>query len=576
MGVVEDLLDRQAALAKDRSQWEQHWLDVANYALPNVDRFDRLFNNGAGQIDSWAGGPKGPDRARAIYDTTSLWAVDRGVAGFMSLITPQSETWHGIASVDAMTDDVDQETEEWSDRFANYLHKMRNNPQTGFWVSHKSALRAMWALGTGIQFVSENLQRGADAPMSYRYVQLSESYLATNYEGVVDTNFRCFTKTAAQCVAKWGERCSADIRAKAADAKTRDRMVELVHAVLPRAERGSGLNSRRNAAWAEFHFERRTKHVLHEGGYNAFPYVVYHWNQMGHEAYSEGPMALALAEVKSLNALSKDALMASQQAVNPPTASIDDGFGRVNLNPGKNNPGLMSPEGRLLVQPIVTAPRPDFAESILNIKREQIKESLYVNLWQLLINSPSMTATEALIRAEEKGQLLGPAAASLYTGIARLVDVETQYLADRGAFEPDQPLAVPDTMQGGEIAVQMDTPLDRMRRSGEVTGMQRTLEFGATIAQLKQNPKILEKFDADTMLDTARKVFGAPASIFKTEEELEAAREEAAQLEQMMQAMQMAQAGGEAAKAVGEGAQAVEGSPALAAMAAGMQGRAGG
>ena len=40
MGVVEDLLDRQAALAKERYQWEQHWLDVANYALPNVDRFD--------------------------------------------------------------------------------------------------------------------------------------------------------------------------------------------------------------------------------------------------------------------------------------------------------------------------------------------------------------------------------------------------------------------------------------------------------------------------------------------------------------------------------------------------------
>lgn len=569
MGVVEDLLDRQAALAKDRYQWEQHWLDVANYALPNVDRFDRLFNNGTSQMDSWASGPKGADRARAIYDTTSLWAVDRGVAGFMSLITPQSENWHGIASHDALTDSSDQETDEWAERFANYLHKMRNNPQTGFWISHKSALRAMWALGTGIQFVSENLRRGADAPMSYRYVQLSESYLATNYEGLVDTNFRCFTRTAAQCVQKWGDKCSTETKNKAGDAKKKDTLVDLMHVVMPRAERGSGLNTRRNAPWAEFYVEKKTKTILHEGGYNAFPYVVYHWNQMGHQAYSEGPMALALAEVKSLNALSKDALMASQQAVNPPTASIDDGFGRVNLNPGKNNPGLVSADGRLLVQPIVTAPRPDFAESVLNIKREQIKESLYVNLWQLLINSPNMTATEALIRAEEKGQLLGPAAASLYTGIARLVDVETQYLVERGAFEPDQPLALPDTMQGRQIAVQMDTPLDRMRRSGEVTGMQRTLEFGATLAQLKNDPKILEKFDDETMLDTARKVFGAPASMFKTAAEVQQARAETAQIEQMMQVLQAAQVGGEAAKSVGEGAQAVESSAALTGLAAG-------
>eukprot|EP00752_Nemacystus_decipiens_P016659 g14899.t1 len=118
-------------------------------------------------------------------------------------------------------------------------------------------------------------------------------------------------------------------------------------------------------------------------------------------------------------------------------------------------------------------------------------------------------------------------------------------------------------MQGKEIAAQMDTPLDRMRRSGEVTGMRRTLEFGATIAQLKQNPKILEKFNEEQMLDTARKVFGAPASMFKTKEELQEAQEEAARMEQMMLTIQAAQAGGEAAKAVGEGAQAVEGSEAL-------------
>lgn len=93
--------------------------------------------------------------------------------------------------------------------------------------------------------------------------------------------------------------------------------------------------------------------------------------------------------------------------------------------------------------------------------------------------------------------------------------------------------------------------------------MQQTLEFGARVAELKQDPNILEKFDADTMLDTARKVFGAPASMFKTEEELQAAQKAKAQQQQMIQAMQMAQAGGEAAKAVGEGAQAVEGSEAL-------------
>ena len=87
---------------------------------------------------------------------------------------------------------------------------------------------------------------------------------------------------------------------------------------------------------------------------------------------------------------------------------------------------------------------------VLDASRQQIKDGLYTSLWQILIQNPNMTATEAMIRANEKGELLGPIGARIQHGLARLTDAEITILSQKDAFNPRSPLAVPQNLSSGE------------------------------------------------------------------------------------------------------------------------------
>ena len=54
----------------------------------------------------------------------------------------------------------------------------------------------------------------------------------------------------------------------------------------------------------------------------------------------------------------------------------------------------------------------------MEVRRTQVKETLYINLFQTLIKNPEMTATEAMIRNNEKGELLGPAGGKIQAALS--------------------------------------------------------------------------------------------------------------------------------------------------------------
>lgn len=564
MTIVQDLLDRLRALQNDRMPWESFWWDIARYALPDAERFDGMFagrDRGAA-IDSVVSEPIAARRSREIYDQTSLWAIDRGVAGEMSLITPQSETWHDLAPEDPFMDEPDENGKEWLEYVRDFLFKTRANPASGFWTAHKAATRSKWAFGTGVTFSEEHEKGDVTAPILYRYVPLSECHLGCDFNGVIDTNFRLLRRSARSCMQRWGNKVSAKTMAYAESEKDKDRMVLLLHAVMPRKEKGSKASGLKGGSdFASYYVEVDNKHLIGDSGYWEFPFHVYHWQRNNPGPYAEGPMAIALADVKSLNMLAKSELQAAQQWVKPPMAVPSDGINRLNLNPGAMNVGATDAQGNLLAKPLFTGQRPDFAQTVLETRRNQVRESLYVNLWQILIQNPQMTATEAMIRANEKGDLLGPVGNAAQVTLSHMVDREISILARMGAFDRGSALQPPEEMEGRSIGVRFTSPLDRLRRGNEAVAIERLWASAGQIAQAQaaggQPPEILDLLDADDSIRQLRDIFGAPASVIKTAAEVQALRKQRAQAAQAMQLAQGAQMGGEAAKSVGDGMQAL-------------------
>lgn len=559
---VDALTDELETLVSNRETqgWDKYWRDCMKFALPQDISYDQVLLGGISQVTNTIGygmGPKTPTNSKGLYDQTSLWAIERLTAGLLSLKTPESTHWHELDVDDPFGYEMDLNEEAWSEKLTRYLFKVRANPRTGFWPTHKAAIRSTCAMGDGFFFIEEAFGNHR-VPYTYEFVPLGECYRTVDSKGQSNRFFRYRNLTAEQIAKRWPKTASKRVLDDANDPKRRQQTHAIAHAVVPRedVERFNSIGVM-SAPWMGVYFDPEDRIALEETGYWEMPYVGHSWSTMSNRPYSEGPMALALAEVKSLNEMSKNELISSQQAVRPPLATFGDDYTRLDLNAGAVNPGLINGDGRLLVQPIMTHSRPDFAQTVLETRRNNVREMLYLNLWQVLIENPQMTATEALLRAQEKGDLLGPVGISFNASLTQMTDREIGILARKGAFEEDSPLAIPDSLNDADIMPRFTAPLDRMRNMEEVLGSQRTIAGMMEVAAFK--PEIMEKVDVDAYAEQLRKGNGAPATLFLSDDQMKENKQAQDQAQQLEQTLALAQAGGDAAQSMGAGVQALTG-----------------
>lgn len=571
-GLVTELMDEFQALAYARSPWETYWRNVSAYVLPHTEEFDYMLSSTAVAIDSVVHTPVAANRSKHIYDMTSLWAIERLSGGLLSLKTPETEYWQNLAFENYFSDDQTEEEDIAAETLRNYLFKVRGNPKSNFWSAHRAAARSMCAYGDGWYMVRENRAGGVAIPYRFEYMPLNELYPGVGPDGMPNRMFRVFGWSALQIATQWGEAAGDKVMEFANDPKKRHTRMQVMHAVRPRDDmkrRGYGIPASR---FESHYLLPEEKHLIGSSGFFSFPFVRYAWNDSGTKPFSEGPVASAIAEIKSLQEMGKNELIGVQTALRPAYATYGKNYNRLNLNPGMTNPGLINGDGRPLFAPMTSGVRPDFAQSVMEARRNNLREMLYLNLWQIIIQDKNETATEAMIRAQEKGEMLGPVGISFNSGLSALTDREISILDRQRAFDQGSPLEMPQSAQGRAVSPVFTSPLDRLRRMSEVVGMRQLADFAIALSGGDPNVagKILARFDVDEMLERAREILGAPVKSLRPRADVEQQQAQQGQMEQLMAALETMRAGGEAAQSAGagglamaQGAEAASASPAL-------------
>lgn len=548
MALIADLLKRSDELIQDRYQWTPIWQQICDLCLPFGPRF-RDISQGSTRLDAMSAGPVSAARGRYIYDSTPIWIVDRLTAGIESMATPSAQKWHGMKPAGVSVKQMKDDEKLWCEEFRDYMFESRYNPKSSFTLTNQKSIRGSIGLGTAVYFIEEAWGDNANSksvPMTYQAMPLSEICIGVDNLDVPDTIYRRFWRSARNVVEKFEDKASPRTKEWASDVVKQDMMVELLHCVMPRNQSDSYKKvGKMGASTASYYVEVDTKHLLGEGGYFEFPFIVYYWNQETGQAYGESPMMYALADVKMLQLMNKHSIRAFAQWVDPPLAVAANGV-TVNLNSRAINAGLMDPNGNLRIKPIITQARPDYAEEAIQKRRESMKESLYLNLFQTLIEHPEMTATEAMIRANEKGDILGPLGAKIQAGHAHMFDREFGILVRKGALEPTSPFAPPASLSGKDINIQFSSPLDRLRRSHELTGIQQTLAIVAPLAQ--SDPSIMDNLDGDEIIKVSQEITGAPQRIMRTADKVAEIRQQRQQQQTAQAALDQAKVAGDAAK----------------------------
>lgn len=556
MGIADDIMRMQQQLAAQRWGWEDAWRDCVDLCMPYASH---VFDFGGSittpqQLSGLYQQPKAVQRSKELFDSTAAWASDRLVAGMESLITPRAQKWHSFALDDPFSPDPTDVEEEWLDRLRDYHFGARYDAKSNFALANQKAIRGAAILGTGIICLEENIGRAnvdpVKVPFFYRSIPVVEAYLGINAYDEVDKVCRVTTMTARAAKAYFsldGDRLP-EVLEKALE-KEPDTNFTFIHAVMPREEAGEYRDKRRNQPIASFWIEATTRTLVRSSGFFTMPYSVMWWDQTDGSPYGQSPVMAVLSEIKMLQVMGKTVAQVSQQMIKPPMATMQGIYNaRLNLNSGAVNPGYIDEQGRMKAQPIIQAQNPTFAERLMELKRQGIRESLYVNLFQILVDNPQMTATEALIRANEKGEMLGPAGAKIEAGVAASIDREVDIITRKGAFESGSPLEPPSSMDGKNVGVKFTGPLANMRRMRELQGVESVLNLAGGLVQYTQDPTHMDRIDADETLEIAREIRGAPRKMFKTDDEVAELRQNRARQQESMAAMQMAQGMAEAAK----------------------------
>lgn len=508
-----------------RGNWNSHWTEIAQRIYP---MHSYLFQNYS-QITQ-----QGDKRNFAVYDSTGILALQRFGAILDSLLTPRNQFWHQLKPDDP-TLMKDKNTRLWFDKVNSLLFEHRYRPNGNFAAQNQLQYLSLGAYGTGILFVD---QLAGEKGIRYRNAHLGEIFLQENHQGMIDRCFRHFQMTARQAVQKFGDQCPEGILSIVENFP--ERQFFFLHVIVPREDRDPYRKDFKGMKWASYYVSKEHSEIVEEGGYRCMPYIISRYTQAPNEAYGRSPAMDVLPALKTLNEQKKTMLMAGHRALDPVLLAHDDGVvASFNFQAGAINYGGVTSDGRPLVVPLPTGNLPDGRE-LMEDERKLIKDSFLVSLFDILTESPEMTATQVLERVKEKGILLAPTVGrqdSEYLG--PMVIREIDLLKDQGLLPP-QPKMLASTK--GNYKIVFDSPITRTQKSEWASGAVRAMEIFTNYAQATQDPSILDYIDMDHAAPQIADIYGMPQTWIRSPQDIANIRNHRAKQQATQTAIQAAPA----------------------------------
>jgi len=523
---VDSILQRYSQLKNSRSNWESHWEEVAERVLPR-------------QVGFLGDRTDGEKKTQKVFDSKPMLALDRFASVMDSMLTPRQQRWHNLRTTDEELN-RNFEVQDWFYKVNNILYSARYSPKANFAGQNFERWISVGAFGTGAIFTDFDPGVG----LRYRTINLKDIYLLENHQGMIDSVYRCFQYTARQAAQRWGVKDLPERIMKALENPTRQNdKFEFLHVVAPRTDHMPGRADAKGKPFVSYYISVQDKAlVAPEGGYTSFPYSISRYVTAPEEVYGRSPAMMALPDIKMLNEMAKTDIRAVHKLIDPPILLHDDGIlgggaMTVNMRPGGLNVGGVNRNGQPMMQPFGTGARVDINEAKMDQRRQAIDDAFLVTLFQILVETPRMTATEALIRAQEKGMLLTPTMGRQQSeALGPLIERELDLLSFHRILPP-----MPDALReaGGEYDIVYDSPMSRMQRAEELVGVQRTMELLAPFAQI--DPSVLDVFNKDELARLTAEVSGVPTPVLRSPDAVNAIRQQRAQQEQDAMMLQAAQ-----------------------------------
>lgn len=516
-----------------RSPEENDWRMAAAYCLPS--HYAAWQTNGPASYMS-----NNAAARRVQYDTTGTRSLPKYVSILERIATPIGQRWHGLMASDVSLRKK-RRVKMYFDELQDVLFKMRYDPKAWFRTATSEMYTSMGVYGNGPIFIGQRKTSPVSKQPGFKYVAcpMRDMFFLVDDEGVVVAVFRRFWLNVRQFKTKFpDEVLPTQMQAEAAKpVPSETRYFEMVHYVtMQMAYDPSALDARRHPFVGSYICIESKEYIGSETGFASMPYLIPRTMTVAGNPYGISPAVSALSALGGASTVKKTYLKQGQKAVDPVLLAYDDGVvnGEVDQRPGAVNYGGVDKQGRLLIQRLPTG---DFrvAEQLLQDDRRDIEDSFFVTLFQILTDTPEMTATEVMERVAEKASLLSPTMGRLQSEfLGPAIEREIDLLAELGLL-PEMP---PELIEAkGEYDVVYTSPLAKGQYAEEVSGFMRAVEMAMGVANATQDPSLLDKFNFDDAIPEIADFMAVPARWMNDDKKVEAkrgAREQQAQQAELL------------------------------------------
>lgn len=528
---LQDRIDLHSKLKAQRSIYEPMWQEIGDRVLPDSSTILRQYSPGG-------------KRTQFMFDATAPLALQKYGAVMESMVIPRTQTWHDIVARDPKLND-NPEVQIYCEAVRDILFEVRYKSQSNYAEQAFQCFVQQGAYGSGALFIDDIEGVG----IGYRALHVSELYYAENFMGRVDVVHREFKYSARQAKQRFLDR-GGSLPPGVMRAVEKDPLKEFtfIHCVYPNDMwRGDKMGSN-SLKFDSMYICLDEPWICREGkGYRTFPYAFSRGLSVPGDVYTRGPTSLVLPDIKQLNEFEKTILRQAQLAVDPPILLPEDGgLQGFNMQPGALVWGGTAADGTRLAQPFETSGNVQIGFDAQQAKREVINSAYLINLFQILVQEPQMTATQAMLRAQEKGQLLAPTMGRQQSEfIGPTIEREVEILDTAGAL-PQMPIVLQRAGGHAALVIEYSSPFDRAQKADEGVAIMNTLESFGVIAQFDPTVQMLVK-GQDSAREIA-KINGMGAKLLYTPDEMAAKAQALAKQQQMQQLLAAAPQAASAAK----------------------------
>ena len=490
--LADRIIQRTDELKSRRMNFEKLWQEVSELVLPRKADFTIAQAQGA-------------KRGRKLFETTAVNAAELLAAGLHGLMTNPAGKWFSLTVADAKKT---PEIAEWLVEAEQILADEIVRPNAGFATNIHEVYLDLAVLGTAGLYVGWDEKNDS---LLFQSRFLGELFLEENAAGQVDRIYRVFKMSLEKIVQTWGKSAVSENMLAAYEAGTQtQREFEIIHAVFPNDlfEKGSAFQKPISSVY----ILKEERSVLFSGGFEEMPLFVTRWSKACAEVYGRSPAISVLPDIKMLQEMMKETIIAAQLANRPPLlVRDDDQFAPAATVPG----GIIRYTGEA-PKAFVSGSNSSIGLDIMNEIRQRIRAAFY-NDRLMNTENVQMTATEVLQRAEEKMRLMGPVFGRLQTEL--LGPMMTRVF---GLLVRHGKMILPPELDFQDVRVEYVSPLSLAQKHLQAQAVMRTLELAGGLLQIQ--PEAAAVFNVPEAIRKIGEMYGVSALFFneKTTEQVNA------------------------------------------------------